>query len=130
MSITHKFLHTPHPQRRDVLNDLERDYPDAIERTMRSKFRSIEDVATATSFHHHLALLTGRAVPGKFKYRYVDVGKAHLEERVESLKERRGYDFFCLNDVDTAPERREYVRGYVHDFLEWYFPYPSSFERR
>ncbi|MEQ8143879.1 stealth family protein [Streptomyces sp. OP7] len=130
VSITHKFLHTPHPQRRDVLNDLERDYPDAIERTMRSKFRSIEDVATATSFHHHLALLTGRAVPGKFKYRYVDVGKAHLEERVESLKERRGYDFFCLNDVDTAPERREYVRGYVHDFLEWYFPYPSSFERR
>ncbi len=64
MSITHKFLHTPHPQRRDVLNDLERDYSDAIERTMRSKFRSIEDVATATSFHHHLALLTGRAVPG------------------------------------------------------------------
>ncbi|MFZ4180635.1 stealth family protein, partial [Streptomyces pseudogriseolus] len=129
-SITHKFLHTPHPQRRDVLNDLERDYPDAIERTMRSRFRSIEDVAPATSFHHHLALLTGRAVPAKFTYRYVDVGKPHLEERVESLKARRGYDFFCLNDVDTAPERREYVRAYVHDFLEWYFPYPSSFERR
>ncbi|MEV5415045.1 stealth family protein [Streptomyces albogriseolus] len=129
VSITHKFLHTPHPQRRDVLNDLERDYPEAIERTMRSRFRSIEDVAPAASFHHHLALLTGRAVPAKFTYRYVDVGKPHLEERVESLKARRGYDFFCLNDVDTAPERREYVRSYVHDFLEWYFPYPSSFER-
>ncbi|MER6821891.1 stealth family protein [Streptomyces cellulosae] len=129
VSITHKFLHTPHPQRRDVLNDLERDYPEAIERTMRSRFRSIEDVAPATSFHHHLALLTGRAVPAKFRYRYVDVGKPHLEERVESLKARRGYDFFCLNDVDTAPERRDYVRSYVHDFLEWYFPYPSSFER-
>ncbi|MFC7510859.1 hypothetical protein ACFQV4_08020 [Streptomyces thermocarboxydus] len=31
--------------------------------------------------------------------------------------------------MDTAPERRDYVRSYVHDFLEWYFPYPSSFER-
>ncbi len=45
VSITHKFLHTPHPQRRDVLNDMERDYPEAIERTMRSRFRSVEDVA-------------------------------------------------------------------------------------
>ncbi|MGW4103848.1 stealth family protein [Streptomyces sp. NPDC004976] len=129
-SITHKFLHTPHPQLRAVMNDLESDYPDVMAQTMRSKFRSITDVAPATSFHHHMALLTGRAVPGKYKYRYVDVGKPHLENRVEALKERRGYDFFCLNDVDTEPSRRDYVRDYVRDFLEWYFPYPSDFERR
>ncbi|MBT3154360.1 Stealth CR1 domain-containing protein, partial [Streptomyces sp. CHD11] len=128
-SITYKFLHTPHPQLRDVMNDLERDYPEAMAQTMRSKFRSIDDVAPATSFHHHMAMLTGRAVPEKFRYRYVDVGKPHMEKRMEDLKERRGYDFFCLNDVDTEPNRREYVRAYVRDFLDWYFPCPSSFER-
>ncbi|WP_338105940.1 stealth family protein [Streptomyces coelicoflavus] len=127
--ITHKFLHTPHPQLRDVMRELESDYPDAISRTTRSRFRSVDDVSPAVSFHHHLAMLTGRAVPGRFRYRYVDLGKQHLESRVESLKERRGYDFFCLNDVDTEPSRREFVRGYVRDFLEWYFPYPSAFER-
>ncbi|MFB7327060.1 stealth family protein, partial [Streptomyces sp. NPDC056190] len=128
-SITHKFLHTPHPQLRDVMNELESTYADAMSQTMRSRFRSIDDIAPAASFHHHYALLTGRAVPGKFKYRYIDTGKPHLEERIEALKKRRGYDFFCLNDVDMEPSRREFVRAYVRDFLEWYFPCPSRFER-
>nr|WP_234010050.1 hypothetical protein [Streptomyces sp. SA3_actF] len=47
---------------------------------------------------------------------------------MEGLLTHRDFDFFCLNDVDTPPERAEEIALRVRDFLEAYFPFPSRWE--
>ncbi|MGV9427238.1 stealth family protein [Streptomyces sp. NPDC003656] len=124
-----KFMHTPHPQIREVMRDMERCYAEALERTSRSRFRSVTDIAPGASLHHHHALLTGRAVPGKFKLRYIDVALPEAPERMAQLLQGRTYDFFCVNDVNTPAERQEEVGRLVSGFLEAYFPFPSRWEK-
>ncbi|MFD6152762.1 stealth family protein [Streptomyces sp. NPDC060243] len=123
-----KFLHTPHPQMRSVMREIEERYPEAVARTAASRFRSITDIAMGASTHHHHAYFTGRGVPGKYRTRYVDVAAPTAEERMEGLLTHRDFDFFCLNDVDTPPERAEEIALRVRDFLETYFPFPSRWE--
>ncbi len=128
-AITHKFKHTPHPQIRTVMLELEEKYAQEVERTKRSRFRSPEDVSFAATMHHHYALLTGRAVPGEFKMRYIDIGAPDAREKLEALEAATEVDFFCLNDLDTPPEAQEAAARMVREFLQARFPFPSPFEK-
>ncbi|WP_018530969.1 MULTISPECIES: stealth family protein [unclassified Streptomyces] len=123
-----KFKHTPHPQLRRVLAELDEQFADHVQRTSRSRFRATTDIAMATSLHHHHAYLTGRAVPGTFKLRYIDVGKADLAAALDEFRPGHTYDFLCLNDVDTAAPELERVAGTLRDFLESQFPFASRWE--
>ncbi|WP_306321765.1 MULTISPECIES: stealth family protein [unclassified Streptomyces] len=124
-----KFKHTPHPQLRDVLAELDETFADHVQRTSRSRFRATTDIAMATSLHHHHAYLTGRAVPGKFKLRYVDVGKPELDAALAEFRlPGHPYDFLCLNDVNTAASEMKRVAGALRDFLESRFPFASRWE--
>lgn len=127
--ITNKFKHVPHPQIREVMEELERTFAEAVEATAASRFRSTEDIGMGATLHHHHALLTGRGVPAEYRLRYVDVATDDARERLEELRTRRSHDFFCLNDVDTPPERKEEVDTMVGGFLEEYFPFPSPWEK-
>ena len=126
--ITTMLQHTPHPQQRSVLEELEREFPDEIARTRRSPFRYGTDIAMATALHHYYAFFTGRAVPAHMRYRGVTLGGDDLKERLRMVTQRRP-QAFCLNDtlVDAAEPRRK--ARIVGRFLERYFPEPSSFER-
>ncbi|MEV5985805.1 stealth family protein [Streptomyces sp. NPDC052051] len=125
-----KFMHTPHPQIRAVMRDMETRFAEDMDRTSRSRFRAITDIAAAASLHHHHAYLTGRAVPGKFKLRYVDVASPEAPGKMAALLDERAFEFFCLNDVNTPADRQDQVARDVHGFLEAYFPYPSRWELR
>ncbi|MGW0772746.1 stealth family protein [Streptomyces sp. NPDC002835] len=127
--ITNKFLHTPHPQLLPVMREIaEAGFPE-VERTTHSRFRSTDDVAVAATFHHHWAMLTGRAVPGDYSFRYMDVGRPDLHDRLARLRKHNDVDFFCINDVDTDVAARDTARRAVNGFLDWKFPFPSRFER-
>ncbi|MBB1260567.1 stealth family protein [Streptomyces alkaliterrae] len=127
--ITQKFKHTPHPQIRSVMLELEERFAEDVERTSRSRFRSTTDISMGASLHHHYAYLTGRAVPGVFNYRYVGLGEPDMDERLDDLLQNRAYDLFCVNDVDIKDDEREAIDRRVTDFLEAYFPFPSAYER-
>ncbi|SIO90180.1 Glycosyltransferase [Nocardiopsis sp. JB363] len=127
--IVHKFKHTPHPQIRQVALDVEERYRPQVQRTARSRFRALEDVGFAATMHHHYALLTGRAVPGEYQMRYVDIGSAEAAERLAAIEDSDEVEFFCLNDYDTPPEAQERVTRMVQEFLESRFPFPSRFEK-
>lgn len=124
-----KFMHTPHPQIRSVMRDIEERFAEDVERTGRSRFRAITDIAMGASLHHHHAYLTGRAVPGAFKLRYVDVAQPDAADHLADLLASRRFDFFCLNDVNTPVDERERITSELHTFLESYFPFPSRYER-
>jgi hypothetical protein len=123
-----KFMHTPHPQIQSVMRDLEKLFPEDLDRTSRSKFRAVTDIATAASLHHHHAYLTGRAVAGTYKLRYVDVALPDAQEKMTALARERSFDFFCLNDVNTPADQQRRIAEEVHSFLEAYFPFPSRWE--
>ncbi|KOX17034.1 stealth family protein [Nocardiopsis sp. NRRL B-16309] len=130
--IAHKTKHVPTAQLRSVHRELAERYPEELERTARSRFRDPADVAPVTTLYHHYALLTGRGVPGEYRGRYVDIGAEGAGERLTALAEpdeAARYDFLCLNDFDTPPERQEEVGRMVRAFLESRFPFPAPWER-
>lgn len=124
-----KFKHTPQPQLLSVMKELEERFADEVARTSRSRFRSTGDIAMTASLHHHYAYLTGRGVPGAYKLRYVDIGKPDLSAALDGLRLGHSYDFFCLNDVNTAEADRQNVEPVVRAFMESRFPFPSRWER-
>ena len=120
--------HTPHPQQRAFLGEIEKEFADDVARTRRSPFRSADNVAMATALHHYYGFFTGRTVPARMRYRGVTLGGADLKDRLRLVTERKP-QAFCLNDtlVDAPePARKARILG---RFLERYFPEPSSFER-
>ncbi|AZM61371.1 MULTISPECIES: stealth family protein [unclassified Streptomyces] len=127
---TNNFMHTPLPQQRETLRALEELFREDVARTTASRFRSPQDIAMTAPLLYQYALLTGRGVPGKFAYRYVNISRPDAEERLAGLRRGRRFDFFCLNDVDVPPGERERVAARMNAFLEHYFPFPSPFEKQ
>ncbi|WP_327666451.1 stealth family protein [Streptomyces sp. NBC_00485] len=127
---TNNFMHTPLPQQRGTLQALEELFPQDVRRTTASRFRSPQDIAMTAPLLYQYALMTGRGVPGRFNFRYVNISRSDAEARLDDLRRSRRFDFFCLNDVDVPPEDRERVGVAMSEFLENYFPFPSPFEKR
>ncbi|UFR03745.1 stealth conserved region 3 domain-containing protein [Streptomyces sp. Go40/10] len=127
--VTHKSLHTPHPQLLSVMREMEGLGIEELERTSYSRFRSTADVAPASTLHHHWAIATGRAVPAEYSFRYVQLGTPDMRRRLARLAAGEDVDFFCLNDVDTAPADRVAAQEAIRAFLERKYPFPSRFER-
>ncbi|MBT2676902.1 stealth family protein [Streptomyces sp. ISL-14] len=127
---TNNFMHTPLPQQRETLRALEELFPADIQRTTASRFRSPQDIAMTAPLLYQYALMTGRGVPGKYSFRYVNISRPDAEKRLTDLRRNRRFDFFCLNDVDVPPEEREQVGRRMDEFLENYFPFPSPFEKQ
>ncbi len=127
---TNNFMHTPLPQQRATLQELERLFAEDVARTTASRFRSPQDIAMTAPLLYQYALMTGRGVPGRFSFRYVNISRPDAEARLADLRRTRRFDFFCLNDVDVPPEERERVGVRMHEFLEDYFPFPSRFEKQ
>jgi hypothetical protein len=128
-TLTNKFKHVPHAQRRDVLVEMEHVFGEAFERTASNQFRNPSDLSIAASLHHYFAYLTGRAVEGQMKYLYADIAEPRTEARLRRLLRSREYDVFCLNDHDNTGVDADVLQGILMDFLDQYFPLPSSFEK-
>lgn len=130
VTITRHLEHCAAPLRRDVLLELEREFPDDFARTAASRFRSATDISVTNSLYHYYALLTGRAtVQQKAKVRYVDTTMRAGLVAMEKLLVKRNVDMFCLNDGSfpeiSTDERAEAVRS----FLDNYFPVVAPWER-
>ncbi|WP_435209067.1 stealth family protein [Streptomyces sp. bgisy034] len=127
---TNNFMHTPLPQHRETLQALEELFPQDVARTTASRFRSPQDLAMTAPLLYQYALMTGRGVPGKYSFRYVNISRPDAEGRLADLRRNRRFDFFCLNDVDVPPEERERVGVRMNEFLADYFPFASPFEKQ
>lgn len=125
---TFKFKHAPYAQRRSIHLKIEELFPEEVARTTNSRFRSPADLPLASSLHHHVGFALGLAVPGNITSAYADLGDPDLEQQLGAISSLRHAEVFCLNDTDSAampPERKNRI---VREFLEGYYPEPSSFE--
>ena len=126
-----KYKHAPFAHVKEVMLELEKRFPEAVERTASSRFRDPSDVSVASSLYQTYALLTGRAVPGRIRSAYIDLADtAAATDRLARLLAERRFDTVCLNDTVPLDEEDERaVTRALHRVLEERFPFASSMER-
>lgn len=125
---TNKFKHTPHPQIRSILEELELEYTDEFTAVSASKVRHPGDKSIASALYHYYAYLTKRAVMGNIAYDYVDIASPGAELLLTRLARRTDLDVFCINDTNTAERDLETANAVMFSFLEQRYPCASSFE--
>ena len=128
-TVTNKVKHTPHPQQRAVLEELEAAYPTIFKQLVGSRFRDPADHSVASALHHWYAYVTGRAVEGDIAYEYLDLASDEAVLTLNRISRSREFDVFCLNDTNLSPEDRERHSRMLRRMLQEYFPLPSAFER-
>ncbi len=126
-TVTSRVQHIPHAHRRSSLAQFEARHPQCLAAVARAKFRSDTDLSLASELGHYWAYANGQAITSTLAFRYVDIGSPLALEYLDSLLARRDQDAFCINDAGPYPYPVDYTP--VTQFLERYFPVPSSFER-
>jgi hypothetical protein len=130
VTFTRKFFHTAAALTVSGLEELEREFPDAVARSREARFRTLDDVAMAGSLYHNWAYVTGRAVPSRLRYTYIDPAGPNAAARLDRLVERRNLDAFCVNDgsSEETVEQRRATDRLIRDFFADFLPVPGSFE--
>jgi len=128
-TVTTKFKHTPHPQNRQVLEELEEQFPELFRQAVTSPFRHPEDISVTSALHHYYSYATRRAVRGEIRYTYRDISTLTSLGDLADLVEEPRYDVFCLNDTHLVPgPAADRSVRLLTEFLAAYFPVPSTFE--
>jgi hypothetical protein len=126
-SVSNAIGHAPYPQLRSVNYELEERFAEVLDRTAHQRFRHHLDIAQDQLFFYY-AQATGRGVPDPRLYGYVNVGVSDSVHRLRRMLAARDRDTFCLNDA-PEPGIEPLAERDVVQFLEAYFPFPSSFEK-
>ena len=126
--ISQKMMHTPHPSRRSVLAELERQFPAEAAATAGHQFRHPDDIAMPSSLQHYWSWLTGRAVPAPIAYSYVDLAEPKTPIRLARILRLRHLDVFCLNDTESDEAVSHEQAALLREFLPAYFPFRSPYE--
>lgn len=119
--------HTPHPQRRDVLEDIDAACPETMTRTSASHFRRPSDVSVAAQLQAAWASATGRAIPADTQYEFIDIGDPASDRRIERMLVRADLDCFCLNETHTEDPALAHQR--VDRIVTTLLPFTSPYER-
>lgn len=127
--VTNKFKHTPHPQMKSVLEQLEREEQWMFDEVSASRFRHPDDFSIPSALYHFYAYATGRAVTGVIRYAYMDIAREDARLYLDRLQRRRDLDVMCLNDTHVPDEQRSELNDLLMEFFEKRFPVPSSFEK-
>jgi len=131
VSVDRRLKHVPHPQRRSVLESLERAYPSEFTQTRAARFRSRSDLAIPSMMAPWFGIATGETVEWpnvKWEYIYADTGRADWERRAADIK-KTSPKFICVNATiyeDIGPAEQA---SNLHDFLSALYPFASSFEK-
>lgn len=129
LAVAYKMQHTPYPQRRSVVAEMEERFPAVFKQTAHNTFRHHTDVNIASCFSHYYAYATGAAVPAHVPATYINIGNPWAALQMRRLLRRGDSNVFCLNDSPIRFKRDTIVDASVTAFLEEYFPLPSPFER-
>ncbi len=123
----HLFRHTPYPQQRSLMYELEEIFREPFAKTASSAFRSGDDIVPSTWIHHHAGYFLGRTVPGPIDYDYYSTGELATKPEVFERFAGNGCQTYCLNDADPGAD--DLSTEDLHRALDQLLPGPSPFER-
>lgn len=100
--------HTPHVMRKSILEDIEAQIPEELNRTRLNKCRSSADINLTSFFSHHYALASGRAVRGYSSSAII------RPENISKLdaSSLHTYKFLCFNDGNGSANDATYLQKF------------------
>ncbi len=123
-----KPFHTPFPLLRSVFADIEREFPNEVMRTERSRFRAPTDLSIPSSLAQLYSLATGRGVLGEIVNDYVHVESGRLDWHLDRIRLGRSADTFCINETEQQASDRSATERMIRTFLDDYFPIAAPWE--
>lgn len=94
-------LHIPFSMKRSVMEQIWSEFPDAMKKVSKSRFRSHEDISPASFFYPTFAYLTGAARVGSTKSIRTSLGRADFRKIIENAIQDPDMKFLCINDDDS-----------------------------
>jgi glycosyltransferase involved in cell wall biosynthesis len=128
VALTNTMMHSPHPQRRTILEEIAARFPDEVSATTEAPFRSPTDLSMLSSFAQNYGLVTGQAFRAGAHHGYVDLGHQQLPVQLRQML-KRDRDFFCVADNHVSAFNSERADGLLMDFLQEYFPIAAPWEK-
>jgi glycosyltransferase involved in cell wall biosynthesis len=129
-SIQQRLLHTPHPLRRDVLDEMEVELADTFRASSAEPFRGSGSVPIPSVLYPYWAYLTGRGhLEGSLAYTFINTARSRYFSRYDAALETRRYDVVALGDHRRPDVEPEEQRGRARDFMERLLPVASPWER-
>ena len=132
-SFRHRMTQTYYPQRRSVVEDLEREFADDFHAMRQRRFRTAQDFVTCTTLHAMWAYGTGRGLLRTNRTNYISVRSPDAPGSYGRVIAAKGKPYarssLCLNDAPSADgnEAPGYAES-LRQFCESYFPRASPFE--
>lgn len=122
--------HCATPHSRDVMFELEREFPEEFARTAAARFRSASDISVTNSLYHYYAAFTGRALATtEPRTAYIQTTQRDAPARMGRLLAGRDVDMFCLNDGSEPQIPEDLREQVVRETLDAYFPVAAPWER-
>ncbi len=118
VEIVRGMMHTPHPQRRSVAEEVERAHPDEFASTRASRFRSPADLSVASSLAPYWGYLTGKFVPGAIGYRYASLRSDALSSRLQHILDDPRVGVVALAEPMNEDRRHRNEEQILLEFLE------------
>ena len=127
-SITQCFLHTPHPHLRSLMEQVESEFPNQVEHTRSSRFRSPHDVSLCSSLGQYYGYFTHAYVQGSIRYSYLKINASTTERRMQQILHDRRLDTFAIGE-NTGSAEQENTNKELRDFFGQIVPWKSPFEK-
>ena len=124
-TVTNAFYHTPIPQLKSHMFELEQKYSMVFEGNLSSQLRSRNDFEVNGWLHHYHGLLTGRSLPSRITYDYFNLADSDAVRRMKNLSANESIIAFCVNDSPDADETN--VKMAIETLRERY-PTPAEWE--
>lgn len=129
-SIRSRMLHTPHPLRRDVLDEMESSLADVFDASSAEVFRGDTSVPIPSVLYPYWAHATGRAtLDGKVEYTYINTARSANFSRYDLTLATRMYEVVALGDHRSSDVEPEEQRERAVTFMRRLVPVPSPWER-
>lgn len=99
-----KYKHTPVCVDRLVMEQMERDLPEAWQSTLPNRIRSVDDHSIAGHLYMNYSASLGKSVLGRIRYRYFDLANPLFESIFPSIldSEWTRPQTFCVNDTKPS----------------------------
>ena len=119
INATRLHCHSPYALKKDVLMEMNINIRASFEKTLSSRFRSIDDISVTSFLYHHYAFSKGACVNKKVSNKYI--GKSTRKTKIKNVKT------ICFNDGGNSFSDNKWEE-YIMKQLKMAFPEKSSFE--
>lgn len=122
-TVSYMVRHTAHALTLSMMELVEREFADDIERTRRQRFRTSTDVPIE-QLVHYVSQIIGTGFPTSLKYGYATIGAAAADDELGQLRSMRDREMFCINDDGGEVDEALFTA-----VLDAMYPLPSRWER-